>query len=75
MIFVAVSKLFSNLPFLTSIEMSPFSLAISKITQLCELLVNPAAIHKARALLAEQIGKFTLNRVEEMETGALKLRE
>jgi hypothetical protein len=30
-----------------------------------ELLTNPAAIHEARALLAEQIGKFTLERAEE----------
>jgi hypothetical protein len=29
-----------------------------------ELLANPTAIHEARALLAEQIGKFTLERVE-----------
>jgi len=30
-----------------------------------ELLTNPKAIHEARALLAEQVGKFTLERVEE----------
>jgi hypothetical protein len=30
-----------------------------------ELLANPKAIHEARALLAEQIGKFTLERISE----------
>ena len=35
------------------------------MTRLRELLTNPAAIHEARALLAEQIGKFTLERSEE----------
>ena len=28
------------------------------------LLTNPSAIHNARALLTEQIGKFTLERVQ-----------
>jgi len=37
--------------------------AVSRLTRLRELLANPAAIHEARALLAEQIGKFTLERV------------
>lgn len=27
--------------------------------------MNPAAVHEARALLAEQIGKFTLEQVQE----------
>jgi hypothetical protein len=35
------------------------------LTRLRELLTNPAAICEARALLAEQIGKFTLERAEE----------
>jgi len=39
--------------------------AVSLLTRLRELLVNPKAIHEARALLAEQIEKFTLERVEE----------
>jgi hypothetical protein len=39
--------------------------AASRLTRLRELLANPKAIHEARALLAEQIGKFTLERVEE----------
>jgi len=39
--------------------------AVSRLTRLRELLTNPGAIHEARALLAEQIGKFTLERVEE----------
>jgi hypothetical protein len=37
--------------------------AISRLNRLRELLTNPAAIHEARALLAEQIGKFTMERV------------
>ena len=37
-----------------------------------ELLTNPKAIHEARALLAEQVGKFTLERVE--ENGALSFK-
>ena len=39
--------------------------AVSRLTRLRELLANPAAIHEARALLAEQVGKFTLQRVSE----------
>ena len=39
--------------------------AVSRLTRLRELLTNPEAIHEARALLAEQIGKFTLERVSE----------
>src|SRR6266566_4192852 len=39
--------------------------AVSRLTRLRELLANPAAIHEARALIAEQVGKFTLQRVEE----------
>jgi site-specific DNA recombinase len=39
--------------------------AVSRLTRLRELLTNPAAIHEARALLAEQIGKFTLERVSD----------
>ena len=39
--------------------------AVLRLTRLRELLTNPAAIHEARALLAEQIGKFTLERSEE----------
>ena len=35
------------------------------MTRLRELLTNPAAIHEARALLADQIGKFKLERVNE----------
>lgn len=40
------------------------TLAVSRLTRLRELLANPTAIHEARALLAEQVGKFTLERVE-----------
>ena len=39
--------------------------AVSRLTRLRELLANPAAIHEARALLAERVGKFTLQRVSE----------
>jgi site-specific DNA recombinase len=39
--------------------------AVARLTRLRELLPNPTAIHEARALLAEQIGKFKLERVEE----------
>ena len=35
------------------------------MTRLRELLTNPTAIHEARALLADQIGKFKLERVNE----------
>jgi site-specific DNA recombinase len=37
--------------------------AVERLTQLRGLLANPSAIHEARALLAEQVGKFTLERV------------
>ena len=39
--------------------------AVARLTSLRELLANPAAVHEARALLAEQIGKFTLEQVAE----------
>jgi len=39
--------------------------AVSRLTLLRERLVDPKAIHEARALMAEQIGKFTLVRVSE----------
>jgi hypothetical protein len=39
--------------------------AVSRLTHLRERLVDPKAIHEARALLAEQIGKFTLEQVSE----------
>jgi len=39
--------------------------AVARLTSLRDLIVNPAAVHEARALLAEQIGKFTLEQVEE----------
>jgi signal transduction protein with GAF and PtsI domain len=39
--------------------------AVSRLAHLRERLVDPKAIHEARALLAEQIGKFTLERVSE----------
>ena len=35
------------------------------VLALREMLANPKAIHEARSLLAEQIGKFTLERVSE----------
>lgn len=41
------------------------NLAVSCLTQLRELLANPSAIHEARALLAEQVGKITAERVHE----------
>jgi hypothetical protein len=41
------------------------NLDVSRLTQLRELLANPSAIHEARSLLAEQVGKFTLQRVHE----------
>ena len=39
--------------------------AVARLTSLRELLAYPAAVHEARALLAEQIGKFTLEQVVE----------
>ena len=39
--------------------------AVSRLTRLKELLTKPTTIHEARAVLAEQIGKFTLQRAEE----------
>ena len=46
--------------------------AIARLNHLKELLTNPKAIHEARALLAEQVGKFTLERIE--ENGALSFK-
>ncbi len=43
--------------------------AISRLTRLRGLLANPLAIHEARALLAEQIGKFTLERISGFDDG------
>ena len=39
--------------------------AISRLDRLRDMLADPKAIHEARALLAEQVGKFTLERVSE----------
>jgi hypothetical protein len=39
--------------------------AVARLTRLREHLANPTAIHEARALLAEQVGKFTLERVSD----------
>ena len=39
--------------------------AVARLTSLCELLANQTAVHEARALLAEQIGKSTLEQVAE----------
>jgi hypothetical protein len=39
--------------------------AVARLTSLRELLAKPAAVHEARALLVEQIGKFTLEQVAE----------
>lgn len=39
--------------------------AVSRLAHLRERLTDPKAIHEARALLAEQIGKFRLERVSE----------
>ena len=41
------------------------TIAVSRLTRLRELLANPEAIHEARALLSEQVGKFTIERTEE----------
>ena len=43
------------------------TLAVERLTQLRGLLTKPAAIYEARALLAEQLGKFTLERVQDGE--------
>jgi hypothetical protein len=40
-------------------------LAVSRLGELRTLLADPSAIHEARALLAEKVGKFTLERVYE----------
>jgi hypothetical protein len=48
------------------------TLAMSRLTRLSELLTDPSAIHEARALLAEQVGKFTLHRVQEGESTTYK---
>ena len=37
--------------------------ALGRLTKLRRLLVAPEAIHEARALLAERVGKLTLERV------------
>jgi hypothetical protein len=39
--------------------------AVSRLAYLREMLANPKAIHEAKSLLAEQIGKFTPERVSE----------
>ncbi len=39
--------------------------AVSRLTHLREVLANPKAVYQARALLAEQIGRFTLEQVWE----------
>ena len=39
--------------------------AVSRPDRLRDVLADPKAIHEARALLAEQVGKFTLERVSE----------
>ncbi len=39
--------------------------AISRLDRLRDVLADPKAIHEARALLAERVGKFTLERVFE----------
>ena len=41
------------------------SFAVSRLDRLRDVLADPKAIHEARALLAEQVGKFTLERVSE----------
>jgi|SRR5271167_4860381 hypothetical protein len=38
--------------------------AVGKLERLREALTNPGAIHEAKGLLAEQVGKFTLKREE-----------
>jgi hypothetical protein len=43
------------------------SRACSRLARLRDLLASPSAIHEAKALLAEQVGKFTLVRVKEGE--------
>jgi site-specific DNA recombinase len=39
--------------------------AISRLDRLRDVLADPKAIHEARALLAERVGKFTLERISE----------
>ncbi len=46
--------------------------AVSRLSCLRERLADPNAIHKARALLAEQIGKFTLERASENGEASFK---
>jgi hypothetical protein len=46
--------------------------AVFKLTRLRELLADPAAVHEARAVLAEQVGKFKLERV--LEAGQVSFR-
>ena len=48
--------------------------AVAPLASLRELLANPAAVHEARALLAEQIGKFTLERVSDAEGGKIAFK-
>jgi len=38
---------------------------VSRLTRMKELLTKPPTIHEARAVLAEQLGKFTLQSAEE----------
>ena len=40
-------------------------MAVARLTSLHEPIANPTAVHEARALLAEQVGKFTLDQVDE----------
>jgi hypothetical protein len=46
--------------------------AVSRLTRLRELLASPGAIHEARVLLAEQVGKFTIERSQENGQVSLK---
>jgi hypothetical protein len=46
--------------------------AIYRLNRLKQLLTDPNAIHEARALLAEQVGKFTIERTEENGNATLK---
>jgi site-specific DNA recombinase len=46
--------------------------AVSRLNRLKQLLTDPKAIHEARAMLAEQVGKFTIERTEENGSATLK---
>ena len=46
--------------------------AISRLSNLRKLLSTPASVHEARALLAEQVGKFTLSRDATTEKASYK---